>query len=154
MNTMKDWKTIYDNLPSEELDKIAILRVMECTNGVIQYAFRDGENYALPIEETRRAMKFSMSCMKNMAIPLREKTITFAPETEKLMREAREFYINGVKMGDDSAFDEFMRISKATAQACGTERIVKARKILEENVDALPPETLKWGVAYLMQFFQ
>ena len=38
---MKNWKEIYGNLPSDELDKIAILRVMECTNGVIQYAFRD-----------------------------------------------------------------------------------------------------------------
>ena len=68
---MKDWKTIYSNLPEEELDKIAILRVMECTNGVIQHAFRGEEEYALSIEETRRAMKFSMSCIKNLAIPLK-----------------------------------------------------------------------------------
>lgn len=151
---MKDWKTIYNNLPSEELDKIAVLRVMECTNGVIQHAFRDNEEYALPVEQTRKAMKFSMGCIKRMEIPLKEETITFSPETEELMREARECYINGVKMGDDSAFDEFMKISEATAQACGVDRIVKAKQILEENVDDFPPETLKWGVAYLMQFFR
>ena len=62
---MKNWKELYDSLPDTEKDKIAILRVMECTNGVIQHAFRDGEEYALPVEETRKAMKFSMSCIKN-----------------------------------------------------------------------------------------
>ena len=37
----KDWKAIYRDLPDEEKEKIAILRVMECSNGVIQHAFRD-----------------------------------------------------------------------------------------------------------------
>ena len=34
----KDWKAIYRDLPDEEKEKIAILRVMECSNGVIQHA--------------------------------------------------------------------------------------------------------------------
>lgn len=151
---MKDWKTIYSNLPEEELDKIAILRVMECTNGVIQHAFRGEEEYALSIEETRRAMKFSMSCIKNLAIPLKEETLTFSSETEELMREARDYYISGVKQGSDEDFAEFMRISEASAQACGLPRLIKARQILEDNVDDLPANTLNWGLSYLMQFFR
>lgn len=150
---MKDWKQLYSNLPSDELDKIAVLRVMECTNGVIQYAYRDGEDYALPIEQTREVMKFSMSCIKNMAIPLREETITFLPESEELMRQAREFYINGVKKGSNEDYAEFMKISEATAQVCGMERIVMALKLLEKEVDIFPEGTLNWGVQYLMQFF-
>ena len=151
---MKNWKELYDALPDTEKDKIAILRVMECTNGVIQHAFRDGEEYALPVEETRKAMKFSMSCIKSMAIPLKEETITFEPETEELMRQARDLYVSGVKQGSDEDFAEFMRISEASAQACGLQRLIKARQILEENVDDLPPNTLNWGLAYLMQFFK
>ena len=151
---MKNWKELYDALPDTEKDKIAILRVMECTNGVIQHAFRDGEEYALPVEETRKAMKFSMSCIKNMAIPLKEETITLEPETEELMRQARDLYVSGVKQGSDEDFAEFMRISEASAQACGLQRLIKARQILEENVDDLPPNTLNWGLAYLMQFFK
>jgi len=150
---MKDWKQLYSNLPSDELDKIAVLRVMECTNGIIQYAYRDGEDYALPIEQTREVMKFSMSCIKNMAIPLREETITFLPESEDLMRQAREFYINGVKKGSNEDYAEFMKISEATAQVCGMERIVMALKLLEKEVDIFPEGTLNWGVQYLMQFF-
>ena len=58
---MTNWKEKYNELTDSELNKIAILRVMECTNGVIQHAFRDGAEYALPIEQTRDTMKFSMS---------------------------------------------------------------------------------------------
>ena len=149
---MTDWKKLYSELPSEELDKIAILRVMECTNGVIQHAFRDKQIYALSLYETRRAMKFSMGCIKRMEIPLKEETITFAPETEELMRQARDLYVSGVKMGSDEDFEEFMKISIATAQACGKERILKAKEILSENVDAIPTQSYDWGVNYLMQF--
>ena len=151
---MKDWKEIYSNLPDTEKDKIAVLRVMECTNGVIQHAYRDNEEWALPIEETRKAMKFSMSCMKNLAIPLKDETITFEPETQELLREARNYYISGVKNGSDEDFAEFMRISEATAVVVGIERIMNGAKILEENVDDIPADKLHWGVAYLMQFFK
>ena len=150
---MKNWKEIYNALPDTEKDKVAVLRVMECTNGVIQHAFRDGENYALSVEETRRAMKFSMGCIKRLEIPLKDETITFAPETEKLMREARDLYISGVKQGSDEDFAEFMEISEASAQACGLPRLIKARQILEDNIDDFPPNTLNWGLSYLMQFF-
>ena len=99
-------------------------------------------------------MKFSMGCIKRMEIPLKEETITFAPETEELMRQARDLYVSGVKMGNDEDFEEFMKVSAATAQACGVERITAAARILKENVDAFPSETLSWGVGYLMQFFR
>tara|TARA_B100000900_G_C20504682_1_gene685325 strand:- start:15 stop:527 length:513 start_codon:yes stop_codon:yes gene_type:complete len=150
---MTDWKEKYSNLPESELDKIAVLRVMECTNGVIQYAFRDKMSYALSIEETRQTMKFSMGCIKRMEIPLKDETITFLPETEELMRQARDLYIRGTKHGDDEAYSEFMKISEATAQVCGMSRILKSKKILEENVDIFPDGTLNWGVEYLMRFF-
>lgn len=151
---MKDWYSIYNALPDTEKDKIAILRVMECTNGVIQHAFRDKSDFALSVEETRTAMKFSMSCMKNLEIPLKEETITFEPETQELMREARKLYVSGVKQGNAKDFEEFMEVSKATAKVCGIMRLVKARQILEDNVDAIPPNTLQWGVAYLCQFLE
>ncbi|NDG32849.1 hypothetical protein EB118_22615, partial [bacterium] len=61
---MKDWNFIFQQLPDEEQDKLALLRVIETSNGVIQHMFRDGDHNALSAEETRTAMKFSMGCMK------------------------------------------------------------------------------------------
>ena len=151
---MKDWQTLFNNLSDSEKDKLAVLRVMECTNGCIQYAFRDSEPHALSLEDTRRAMKFSMSCMKTMSIPFKDRTITFEPETEELFREVRELYISGVKHNNQKDFEEFLRASGATARACGEERIVKAKNILEENIDDIPPHTLEWGVRYLLKFLK
>tara|TARA_B100000212_G_scaffold240858_1_gene183529 strand:- start:7652 stop:8107 length:456 start_codon:yes stop_codon:yes gene_type:complete len=149
---MRDWETLYNNLSDSEKDKIAILRVMECANGVIQHAYRDKSDFAFPIEETRRSMKFSMSCMKRMEIPLKEETITFEPETQELMREARRLYVSGFKKDNPDDLEEFMEVSRASAKACGLMRLTKARQILEDNVDAIPTSALNWGLAYLMQF--
>ena len=151
---MTDWLELYEALPSEELDKIAVLRVMECTNGIIQYAHRDDAEYKLSIEETRKAMSFSMGSIKRMKIELTDETITFAPETEELMRQARELYVNGVKKGSDTDYAEFMEISSATAKACGLERLWNAVKILKEKQTEIPPRCIVWGLEYLLQFFK
>jgi len=149
---MNKWDLIFQNLSDSEKDKIAVLRVMECANGVIQHAYRDGQSWALPIEDTRKAMKFSMSCMKTMSIPFREETITFEPETEKILRECRDLYISGFKNGNDEDLEEFFRMSASTVRALGRERLVKAKQILEKNIDDIPPTALDWGVTYLEQF--
>jgi hypothetical protein len=47
MGTMIDWNTRFQALPDAEKDKIALLRVIECSNGIIQYKFRDEDEDAL-----------------------------------------------------------------------------------------------------------
>ncbi len=32
---------MFNSLPSEELDKLAFLRIIECGNGIVQFMFRD-----------------------------------------------------------------------------------------------------------------
>lgn len=150
---MTDWLELYEALPSEELDKIAVLRVMECTNGIIQYAHRDDADYKLSIEETRKAMNFSMGSIKRMKIELTDETITFEPETEILMRKARELYISGAKKGNDEDYSEFLAISAATARACGLDRLVNAVKTLKEKQTEIPSRCIVWGLEYLLQFF-
>lgn len=151
---MRNWDELFGNLSDVEKDKVALLRVMECANGCIQYAFRDNRPYALSVDETRKAMKFSMSCMKVMAIPLKEETITFAPETEGLCRELRDLYISGFKNGNREDYAEFMKASCANVNAVGKERLLKAKEKLAQNVSDIPPHTLDWGIDYLMQFLQ
>ena len=151
---MKNWDELFGNLPDDEKDKVALLRVMECANGYIQYAFRDEKSYALSLDDTRKAMKFSMSCMKTMTIPLKEETITFQPETQKLCKEVRELYISGFKNGNEEDYEEFMNASGATVNAVGKERILQAKEILAQNITDIPPHALDWGVHYLMQFLE
>ena len=146
---MKNWDEVFGSLSDEEKNKIAILRVIECSNGVIQHMFRAHDEDALSIEETRDAMKFSMGCMKTMSIPLKSHTVTFAEETASVMREVRELYISGFKNGNQEDLEEFMRASKANINAVGRKRILEARQIVFDEVDDIPPCALDWGLGYI-----
>ena len=146
---MKNWDELFDNQSDEEKNKIAILRVIECSNGVIQHMFRAHDEDALSIEETRDAMKFSMGCMKTMSIPLKSHTVTFSEETASVMREVRELYISGFKNGNQEDLEEFMRASKANINAVGKKRILEARQIVFDEVDDIPPCALDWGLGYI-----
>ena len=146
---MKNWNKIFEALPDEEQDKLALLRLVECTNGVIQHMHRNGDPDALSLEETRAAMKFSMSAMKTQTIPLGDEVITFAPETARIMSEVRELYISGFKQQNQEDYEEFMVASVANLGAIGKERILKARKILFDNLYEVPVHCLDWGIQYI-----
>jgi len=145
----KDWNAIFQALPDEEQDKLALLRVIETSNGVIQSLFRNGDVDALSPEETRISMKFSMSCMKTQSIPLGDEVITFTPETAEIMREVRELYISGFKQQNDEDYEEFMRASVANLNAIGKERILDARQILFYSLYDIPVHCLEWGISYI-----
>ena len=146
---MKKWNKIFEALPDEEQDKLALLRLVECTNGVIQHMHRNGDPDALSLEETRAAMKFSMGCMKTQEIPLGDEVIVFAPETARIMSEVRELYISGFKQQNQEDYEEFMVASVANLGAIGKERILKARTILFDNLYEIPHFTLDWGLSYI-----
>ena len=150
----RNWKETWAKCSDKELDALAVLRVMECTNGIIQYAFRDSLPYALSVEETRVAMKFSMSSIKNLEIPLGNVTLKFEGDLADAMRDARDLYIQGVKHGDDEAYADFMICSATSAQAVGLNRIQDAVATLNIHAShAFPRGTPVWGQEYMMQFF-
>ena len=146
---MKNWDFIFQALPDEEQDKLALLRLIECSNGVAQHMFRNEDEDALSPEETRTAMKFSMGCMKTQSIPLGDEVIVFAPETARIMSEVRELYISGFKQQNQEDYEEFMVASVANLGAIGKERILKARTILFDNLYEIPHFTLDWGLSYI-----
>lgn len=147
-----NWDVLFQTLSDTEKDKIALLRVIECTNGVIQYKFRDQDDDALSVEETREAMRFSMACMKTMTIPLGSQTITFEPDTASTFTEMRRLYISGAKNNNKEDFNEFLKGSKANLLAIGKERIRNARLQAFNHIDELPPHALEWGLDYIFSF--
>ena len=151
---MKKWNKIFEALPDEEQDKLALLRLVECTNGVIQHMHRNGDPDALSLEETRAAMKFSMGCMKTQSIPLGDEVITFAPETAEIMSKVRELYISGFKNNNQEDYEEFMVASVANLGAIGKERILLARTILFDNLYEVPVHCLDWGIQYIFGLMQ
>jgi hypothetical protein len=149
---MKDWRTIFEDLSEDDKFKLAVLRVIECTNGVIQYAHRENRSYALPIEDTRRSMKFSMSSIKNLVIPLGDEEIVFDGDIVEHFTEIRNLYLSGAKKGNDEDYAEFMRASGIMIEVLGYGRIVKAHDYLLDKVTEIPPDKLVWGLEYMRQF--
>ena len=146
---MKNWNKIFEALPDGEQDKLALLRVIETSNGVIQSLYRNGDPDALSLEETRTAMKFSMSAMKTQTIPLGDEVIVFASETAKIMSEVRELYISGFKQQNQEDYEEFMVASVANLGAIGKERILLARTILFNDLYDIPVHCIDWGLSYI-----
>ncbi len=147
---MTNWDKEFTSLSSDDLDSIAVLRVLECSNGIIQHRFRDGDDDALDVEETRRAMKFSMSSIKKMSIELEDSTVEFSDTAKELMGRVRELYLSGVKRNNDKDFDEFMKSSVASLKACGLPRIFEAKARLYNHSYELPSYTWDWGLAYIL----
>ena len=144
------WSEISD----EGLDHVALIRCIECTNGCVQYAFRDNSDKALSVEQTREAMKTSMSFIKTKSLTLpNNQTIDALPEIHTLMDETRTLYIEGFKKGNPEMTKEFFASSVAQLYVCGKERIVKQMKFVKEHfTDTFTEFWLTMGLSYMMQF--
>ena len=151
---MTDWTNVFDTCTNEELDKLALLRIIECSNGIIQYMYRDQAPDALTLEETREAMGFSMSSIKRMKIVLENEIIEFSDDTKKIMADVRDLYISGMKRNNDEDYAEFLVASLACLQACGIERLQAAKDKLFANCYAMPPYAWDYGLDYCRNFLR
>jgi hypothetical protein len=149
----RDWDKFFGSLGANELDGIALLRVIECTNGCIQHASREKIPQALSIDETRQAMQFSMGLMKVTEFDVGQSHYSFSDVAVTGIREIRELYKKAFKTHDnetEAALEEFMNASVACVSALGLQRIVTAANLVKEHLsNVFPSHTVDWGVRYL-----
>ena len=133
----KYWKDIWSSQSQEVLDATALIRVVECTNGCIQHAFRDEDERALSVEQTRECMKLSMGTIKNKVLPLPDgRTKVILPEEcHEIMNTARDLYVRGFKQGDEEALEEFFALSKAHFQVLGRQLIDDKFRFFAEHFE-------------------
>ena len=80
-------------IDADELDKLALLRVLEVTNGCTQWGFRRQDEQCLSVEQTRECMRQVIGFIQNKQIDLPSgEQIHFAPSIEALIEEGRELY--------------------------------------------------------------
>jgi len=151
---MTEWNTTFESLPPEELDKLAVLRVIETSNGIIQHMYRNGDPDALTLQETREAMGFSMSSIKRMRIVLENEIIEFSEDTKKIMADVRTLYLSGMKMNNDADYAEFLVASLACLTACGIERLQAAKDKLFAHCYSMPPYAWDFGLDYCKNFLR
>lgn len=149
---MTNWFNTFNSLSSDELDALAVLRIIETANGVYQYKYRDNEPDALSIEETRKLMGFSMSSIKRQQIVLDTETIEFTPRVKEIMVQVRDLYVKGMKHGDDLAYAEFLKSSLACLQTCGIERLEAAKNKLFADCYIAPSFVWDSGLSYCKNF--
>jgi hypothetical protein len=132
------WESIWRRQSETGKQHAALIRAIECTNGCIQYAYRDGVTN-LTLEQTRECMKLSMSAIKNKQITLKNgETIGFDP---KLM----EFYAQSVAifyvLGRDRIDDAFQMVVDNFADVFTLPWIDRGRSYVYKYVNAIEPAT-------------
>ena len=133
----KYWKDLWSMQSEEVLDATALVRVMNALM-VVCNTFRDGDERALPLEQTRECMKLSMSTIKNKVLPLPDGTeIALPKECHEIMNVARDLYIRGFKQGDEDALEEFFALSKAHFEVIGREIIDEKFRFFAEHFEDL-----------------
>jgi hypothetical protein len=147
MATKEQWDERWNSLSDEGLKAVALLRVVECANGTIQYAFRDKDSRALSVEQTREAMKLSMGIIQSKELP---DGTPLPEEIHDVMNDMRRLYIAGFKNRDSRAMEEFMTASIANVQAVGKDRLDGAQEFVTAHFgETLTDEFIAYGRHYL-----
>lgn len=139
-----------------ELDKLAILRVIEVTNGCTQWAFRRQDENCLSVEQTRHCMQVVMGFMKDQRIHLSDgQSIDFMPSTQQLMSDVRELYHTAFKRNEAEALKEFYAHSTAHFLVYGRHRLASAIEFVEDEFEPLfSSHFIQKGRAYIAPYIE
>jgi hypothetical protein len=122
----------------EEMDKLAILRALEVTNGCTQWGFRRGDEQALSVEQTRACMQLSMGCMKAQRVDFPNgESIQFCPAAKQLMTANRRLYQDAFKNNVPGADREFYACSTAQFLVYGRARMQRAMQTIADHYESL-----------------
>lgn len=147
MASKQEWDQKWNSLSDEALQAVALIRMVECANGTVQYAFRGKDKRALSVDQTREAMALSMGIIKTKTMPDGTK---LPEEIHEVMDDMRRLYIDGFKNQNKEAFEEFMLASVANVEAMGKERLDSAESYVRENfTDVFTESYITYGRYYL-----
>ncbi|PZU98327.1 MAG: hypothetical protein DCE90_04210 [Pseudanabaena sp.] len=125
-------------IESEELDKLAIIRVLEVTNGCTQWAFRRNDENCLTVEQTRECMQRVIGFMNNQRIDLPSgRCISFQESTNQLMREIRQIYQDAFKKNMEDQEREYYALSVAQFFVYGRDRLNSAMDLVKLEFESL-----------------
>lgn len=156
----QDWVMEYIKIWSEQsskaLDDVALIRVVECTNGCVQYAFRDEETWALSLEQTRLCMKTSMTFIKNKSLKLKNgNEIKIDESVHHLLDEVRDIYIDGFKNNIPDRLMQFYAQSVAQFYVLGRDRLERQWKFVSDELgEVFGEDFLGRGRTYIMSYLK
>ncbi len=139
-----------------DLDNLALLRVLEVTNGCAQWGFRRQDQDCLSADHARNCMRQVIGFIKDKRILLPSgETIGFSPVVEDLIESGRELYQNAFKRNQASGQRAYYAASTAQFIAYGPERLQRASDLVELNFESLfTPIWIARGQRYIAPYLQ
>lgn len=114
-------------IPADELDKLALLRVLEVTNGCLQWGFRRGDAEALSPERTRTCMQTVIGFINERRIVLPDGSrVLFSPAVIQMIGEGQALYREAFKRHDAEAERRYFAASTAQFLVYGKPRMEAA----------------------------
>lgn len=127
-----------EQFSDEALDKFAKVRVLEVTNGLIQWAFRRGDRECLSVEQTRECMNLLMGFMKRTELYFpSEGQIEFDDKQKAFVRTLRSLYKEAFKENIQESKRKFHAASTAQFIVYGHERIQRAMTLVKQDYETL-----------------
>lgn len=145
-----------EQIDSKELDKLALLRVLEVTNGCTQWGFRRKDHNCLSIAQTRECMRTVIGFIlaKKIDLPSGD-SIHFSPPIEQFMDEVRELYHDAFKKHIAGAEREYYASSAAQFLVYGRQRLEAGVKVVEQEFEPLfTPYYLEKGHNYIAPYLE
>jgi len=125
-------------IDSKELDKLALLRVLEVTNGCTQWGFRRKDEQCLSVEQTRECMRKVIGFIQNKKIDLPSgESIHFTSSIEQLIEEGRKLYQDAFKKNIPDQKKEYYAYSTAQFLVYGRPRLTAAIQLVKQDFDSL-----------------
>jgi hypothetical protein len=139
-----------------DLDNLALLRVLEVTNGCAQWGFRRQDQDSLSADQARDCMRQVIGFIKDKRIVLPSgETFGFSPAVEKLIESGRELYQDAFKRNQAGAQRAYYAASTAQFIAYGPERLQRALTLVELNFESLfTPFWIARGQRYIAPYLQ
>ena len=145
-----------EKFSDKALDKFAKLRVLEVTNGCLQWAFRRGDRECLSVEQTRKCMNLVMGFMKRteMYFPSEGK-IEFDDEQKAFIKTVRSLYKSAFKDNNRESQRQFYATSTAQFLVFGRERIQRAMTLVKQDYEAVfSPYYIAKGQNYIAPYLE
>lgn len=141
-------------IADEELDKLALLRVLEVTNGCTQWGFRRQDEQCLSVEQTRECMRQVIGFIQNKQIDLPNgEQIHFTPTIEALIEEGRELYQAAFKKNIAEKEKEYFAYSTAQFIVYGQPRLQAALTQVKQQFEPLfSPYYIERGRHYIAPY--
>lgn len=137
-----------------ELDHLAILRMLEVTNGCIQHGFRRQDDQCLSVEQTRECMRQVIGFIQTQTIEFPSgDRIQFSPPIQTLIQNGRVLYRRAFKENIAAAERQYYAYSTAQFITYGKQRLEAAMQRVQDEFESLfTPYYIDQGCRYVAPY--